>query len=863
MKNTVPPLSPAENFHYYKARVPKLHKSGSELRAPCPIHNGKRDSFSVNRETGEWFCHSSCGRGGSIFDLEAAISGVDFTHAREEVFRIVGRASSNGSAKRIVAEYNYTDEEGRLLYQCVRYTPKDFRQRRPDGHGGWVWNVNDVRRVLYRLPEILAAPTVFVVEGEKDADSLVSLGVAATCNVGGAGKWRKQYAETLRAKQVISIPDADEPGRKHAAAVLRSLEGVARSVKLLPMPGAKDVTEWIERGGTLEMLTQLVEQSAPWKGGPRQDSNGHATAAGSASVEIEEPEINKTRHFQLTSEGVFYVDEETDARTFVCTPLRVDAYTRDADSELWGRLLVWTDRNHCEHTWAMPMSALAGDGLALRETLLNGGVLIPGGKARQLLSQYIQHKEPGRSAVCVQQIGWYGRTFVLPDNSAIPGDAAEAIIYQTTARGEHFYRTAGTLEEWREQIGKRCVGNSRLVFSVSAAFAGPLLRPLNVEGGGFHLVGTSSTGKSTAQVAAGSVCGGGHGAHGFARSWRFTQNALESMAELHNDGLLILDEMREIPEAKDLDSIVYMLANGSGKGRMNKSMTAQRTLSWQLLFLSSGEIKLSEYAASLGARVKGGAEVRLLNIPADAGADMGAFEDIHGAESARAFAEQLKAASAKTYGTALRTFLTEWVRGWDANYARVATFITDFIAKEIPSGAAPEVGRALRRVALVAAAGELATSMAITGWEPGEARRAAVKCFKDWIQERGGAGQTDVQAGLRQVRAFIAVKGGSCFQSVVPHFDGRGNEMQERINERAGYWKEENGERQYLIFPDVFKGQVCSGLDSKLILQELDRKQLLVRGEGRNYTRKETVPNEGRIRVYVIKARILDEGEDD
>ena len=159
---------------------------------------------------------------------------------------------------------------------------------------------------------------------------------------------------------------------------------------------------------------------------------------------------------------------------------------------------------------------LAGDGTALRETLLNGGVLIgAGAKARQLLQQYIQTEKPGRSAICVSSVGWHDRKFVFPD-SAIPGDAAEEVIYQTAARGEHFYNTAGTLKDWRESIGRRCAGNSRLVFAVSAAFAGPhSLATLNVEGGGFHVVSTSSTGKSTLQWVAGSVCGGGHRAHGF------------------------------------------------------------------------------------------------------------------------------------------------------------------------------------------------------------------------------------------------------------------------------------------------------------------------------------------------------------
>ena len=124
--------------------------------------------------------------------------------------------ADSSSDPRIVAEYSYTDESGTLLFQVVRFEPKDFRQRRPDGYGGWNWNLNGVRRVLYRLPDVLKAKSVLVCEGEKDCETARKLGLTATCNPGGAGKWRDEYRETLRGKRVAIIADADEPGRKHA-----------------------------------------------------------------------------------------------------------------------------------------------------------------------------------------------------------------------------------------------------------------------------------------------------------------------------------------------------------------------------------------------------------------------------------------------------------------------------------------------------------------------------------------------------------------------------------------------------------------------------------------------------------------------
>jgi 5S rRNA maturation endonuclease (ribonuclease M5) len=259
------PLSPAEIRHYLESRVPKLKKVGRELRAPCPIHHGRRDSFSVNVETGDWFCHSECGRGGDVFALEMALNGFEFKRAHEEVFRLVGRSSSsngNGASRRIVNVYDYPDESGTVLFRVVRTAPKGFFQQRPDGHGGWINNMAGVRRVLFNLPSVIAAKIVFVVEGEKDARAMRELGVVATCNPGGAGKWRDEYSKFLRGKEdVFVIPDNDEKGRAHADAVMQSLGRIGVKAKLIELPGAKDVSEWIDRGGTLEKLVKLAEQA--------------------------------------------------------------------------------------------------------------------------------------------------------------------------------------------------------------------------------------------------------------------------------------------------------------------------------------------------------------------------------------------------------------------------------------------------------------------------------------------------------------------------------------------------------------------------------------------------------------------------
>src|SRR5262249_4748905 len=157
------------------------------------------------------------------------------------------------------AIYDYTDAAGELLFQVIRFEPKSFRQRRPNSTGGWDWSMKGVRRVLYRLPELVEAVaaerTIFIAEGEKTVDALVRLGVPATCSAGGAGKWRDDYSKYLSGADVVILPDKDEPGEGHCGAVAKSLAGVSAKVRVLRLPGLApkgDAFDWVQAGGSAE-----------------------------------------------------------------------------------------------------------------------------------------------------------------------------------------------------------------------------------------------------------------------------------------------------------------------------------------------------------------------------------------------------------------------------------------------------------------------------------------------------------------------------------------------------------------------------------------------------------------------------------
>jgi hypothetical protein len=178
--------------------------------------------------------------------------------------------STNGHKRRVMERYQYRAPDGGLLVEVERLEPKDFRQRRPDSRGGWVWNLEGITPVLYRLPELLAAnPTapVFVVEGEKDVEALRALGYVATCNPMGAKKWRESYTMALLGREVIVIPDNDMDGRAHLQQISWSFQAKGQIVKTLELPGVPehgDMSDWLMQGHTAEDFSRLATQAVPF-----------------------------------------------------------------------------------------------------------------------------------------------------------------------------------------------------------------------------------------------------------------------------------------------------------------------------------------------------------------------------------------------------------------------------------------------------------------------------------------------------------------------------------------------------------------------------------------------------------------------
>lgn len=439
---------------------------------------------------------------------------------------------------------------------------------------------------------------------------------------------------------------------------------------------------------------------------------------------------------------------------------------------------------------------------------------------------------------------------------------AERIIYQADGAAEDPYRLGGELKAWRSDLAAYAVGNSRLAFAMSAAFAGPLLYPCEAEGGGFHFRGGSSIGKTTALQVAGSVWGG----RDFTRTWRATSNGLEGVAKMHCDTLLLLDEMGQC-EGREVAASAYMLANGQGKTRAGRNGDARRPARWRTIFLSTGELSLADKIAEdgRGRRAAAGQEVRIVDIPADAGAGLGIFENLHGFVSADAFARHLKSVAAEHYGHASHAYLTHLTAEFDAIAPRVKSYIDRFTAKHCPAGADGQVSRVCARFALVAAAGEMATTFGVLPWPAGEATKAAARCFEDWIAERGGTAPAEEREHVAAVRRFIELHGASRFELMgrLAPTDSAGALIEQKIINRAGFRRVdddsyEGGETEFLFLPEVWKSEVCAGLNPTAVAKTLAARGMLKPDGAGKFSRPERLPgSNSKARVYVIPAHIL------
>ena len=421
----------------------------------------------------------------------------------------------------------------------------------------------------------------------------------------------------------------------------------------------------------------------------------------------------------------------------------------------------------------------------------------------------------------------------------------------------------GSLEDWQHCVAMPALGNSRLEFALSASFASLLLEPLGFEGGGFHFVGGSSCGKTTALQVAASVFGSGAIETGYVQSWRKTDNALEAVAHRHNSAVLCLDE---IGQGSKLGETIYMLANGQGKTRMKASAEVRETLTWKLIFLSTGEMRIADKIEAAGEKAMAGQAVRVVDIGADAGKGLGLFDNTHGM-AAGAFADALKKATAECYGTASRAFVQRFLDddGGDEDLrsetrrALVQRFIDNWSRLYVPADADGQVQRVARRFALVALGGEWAMASGILPWPFGTAWTAAERCFADWLAERGHAGASEAHKGAENVLATIERDGRSRFELIgSTSLGGQDQTVVDRpVYERMGFYERVHRGSEiewsvYYVFASRWS-EVCGGYDPVGAAKLLKERGVLCAPlEGRDLTWKRSFGGLDRQRYYQL-----------
>ena len=749
---------------------------------------------------------------------------------------------------RPVKRWAYRDAEGRVCFYHDRYEPKGERKqfapltlwRSSGGKLAWQFKAPPAPRPIMNADQLALRPgaPVLVVEGEKAADAAALLWPFAVvvCWQGGAQAVERADWRPLAGRDVVLWPDADEPG----AACMMKLAGVLQGIgaervrrldlaQLAQLAGSDsdgaptlmaadaladgdDAADLVTRGWESDHFSLVLRRPGflidadSMQAGALTDQS--RPVGGSQNAEG----VPALRRFSPEPGGVYFIESEKAPR-WVCPLLEVVALVRDPHGEGWGKLVRFKDPDGVEKRRIIPDAMLSGDGTELERTLRGAGLKVaPTGKA--LLRQYLIESAPVARARVTDRTGWHecsdgGAAFVMPSRAF--GTSAEEWLFQTDAPGAHAFDVRGTLAGWREEVAARCVGNTRLVFSVCMAFASPLLRVAGAESGGFHLRSGSSDGKTTCLRVGASVCGGSD----YMQRWRATDNAFEGVALRHCDAPLYLDEIAQV-EPRVAGETAYMLANGEGKSRAGKDGGIRAKARWRLLFLSAGEVGLAQHMGEAGKQTKAGQELRLAEIPADAGAGLGVFENLHGAANGSEFAKALDRAIARHYGAPWLAFIERVTNEGDALAELLRAACKSFEANLLTDAAAGQARRVAARFALVGAAGELATKWGITGWQAGEAMKAAGAMFDAWLANRGGEGKHEEREALTQVRTFLQRYGESAFTdwnrpaAVDNHAPVR--------SDRAGFRRCDDSEAdgaevEYLVFNDVWRERVCKGLD--------------------------------------------------
>lgn len=535
-------------------------------------------------------------------------------------------------------------------------------------------------------------------------------------------------------------------------------------------------------------------------------------------------------------------DDEADDKTdrpitdeFIASPVTVIARTTNSDDGSEGRLLRLVTESGLKE-WIIPMEVFGGSGEDARRQLFGMGVIIAL-KKRGAFMEYLLDQRPNQVFATTSRPGWHeSGAFVLPGRTI----GSDKVSYQASGKGQNLFGLRGDLEGWQTEVAVKCEGNPVLTLAIGCALAGPLLSLVGVLGGGVHLVGDSSSGKSLAQLIGSSVWGD---PGTFTASWDMTKGGLEIEASSRNDTMLPLDEIKRA-DPKRVQEMAYSLANGQGKGTMTREREGRAKLSWRNLTLSSGERSLSEHAAIGGNAAHAGAELRMVDVNAGTRTHR-AFDELHGLAGAD-FHRLLTVAVGTHHGHIGPAFVEKLLASDDRpgllkKFAGIRAKFTEDNA---------QAGRVADRFAVIALAGEMAITYGLLPWMPGSALADCQLLYNEWLSRVGNGNAEDRQI-LSSISDFIAKHGDSRFSSVNDQMPDT------KVHNRAGFWELSMGKRLYLFNKPALI-EAAHGYGFNRVIKALEAASVLTRRDNGRNTKNYRLPGGGQHRLYVVDQEAMD-----
>ena len=544
----------------------------------------------------------------------------------------------------------------------------------------------------------------------------------------------------------------------------------------------------------------------------------------------------------------------------VCGSLEVVGRYRDKKGNGWGRVVVWHDGDNTRHELKISEGDLSTKQSEVFAALASGGLEIfavpSSGRPNRVVDYIRSYPREALPKLCsTKSYGWHdrGHAFVLPDRVIGDTESGEGVLFDGDEAAAPKYASKGMLKDWQDNVASIALCSNRIAFFTCIAFAAPLARLVHEPSGGFHLVGDSSLGKSSALRALCSVfaSAASDGESGELASWRATDNGLEAFCQSHTDLPMICDEIGQA-DGRNIGNVLYMIGNESGKRRATKSLQNKAVASWRLLLASSGEVSAEEFAKRYGVKVDDGINVRLANIEVTNDNGLGIFDCVPDGETSKGLADKLRQYTESTYyGTAGPEFIVQLIadiknNGLKAFTKNLENGLTEF-QKTVNSDTDPMVGRVARRFALVAVAGELAIQYGVLPWKENTAIKAAQVCFQVW--RKGFKSKAEQDADFIEYILSYPEIHRERFDWIEIDITGANSQTEKTgFDNRLGtiIVKQDGSGKVYYI-PKMFDDEVLRklGYSKAASLKTLKERNLIVGGAAPSYQYK--VPSKGMI----------------